>query len=51
LVEWLGWSVLQIMRKLNTDAIKLKGDIAQKTAETTNFYIMILGTFMFPDSL
>ncbi|MBX9889041.1 MAG: PAS domain-containing protein [Flavobacteriaceae bacterium] len=38
--------ILQIM-KLNTDAIKLKSDIAQKTAETANFYIMILGTLCF----
>lgn len=39
-------AILQIM-KLNTDAIKLKSDIAQKTAETANFYIMILGTLCF----
>ncbi|MEZ7499792.1 ATP-binding protein [Flavobacterium sp. Arc3] len=38
--------ILQIMH-LNTDAIKLKSDIAQKTAETANFYIMILGTLCF----
>ena len=39
-------AILEIM-KLNTDAIKLKSDIAQKTAETANFYIMILGTLCF----
>lgn len=39
-------AILQIM-ELNTDAIKLKSDIAQKTAETANFYIMILGTLCF----
>lgn len=39
-------AILQIM-KLNTEAIKLKSDIAQKTAETANFYIMILGTLCF----
>lgn len=39
-------AILQIM-KLNTEAIKYKSDIAQKTAETANFYIMILGTLCF----
>ena len=33
--------------KLNMDAIKLKSDVANKTAETANFYIAILGTLCF----
>ncbi len=33
--------------KLNMDAMKLKGDIAKKTAETANFSIAIVGTLCF----
>ena len=39
-------NIFEIM-KLNMDAIKLKSDVAKKTSETANFWVIIIGTLCF----
>ena len=39
-------NIFEIM-KLNMDAIKLKSDVAKKTSETANFWIIVIGTLCF----
>ncbi|MBC5834054.1 cell wall metabolism sensor histidine kinase WalK [Flavobacterium sp. F372] len=39
-------NIFEIM-KLNMDAIKQKSDVAKKTAETANFWVIIIGTLCF----
>lgn len=39
-------NIFEIM-KLNMDAIKLKSDVAKKTSETANFWIILIGTLCF----
>ncbi len=39
-------NIFEIM-KLNMDAIKLKSDVAKKTSEKANLWIIIIGTFCF----
>lgn len=39
-------NIFEIM-KLNMDAIKLKSDVAKKTAETANLWVIIIGTLCF----
>ena len=39
-------NIFEIM-KLNMDAIKLKSDVAKKTSETANFWVILIGTLCF----
>lgn len=39
-------NIFEIM-KLNMDAIKIKSDVAKKTSETANFWVIIIGTLCF----
>ncbi|NHM04101.1 sensor histidine kinase [Flavobacterium celericrescens] len=46
IVSQMHQNIFEIM-KLNMDAIKQKSDVAKKTAETANFWVILIGVFCF----